>query len=112
MKPEMKTLAEIHAAQDSILATLDDVTLSNEERILLQKASGKLRDMESSIIHLVNEELINALTTDVSALKDLAAQITQAENHLAAISAKIENVSGKVGSLVSAFSTLLAAGLI
>ena len=112
MKPEMKTLAEIHAAQDVILATLDDVTLSNEERILMQKAGGKLRDIESSIIHLVNEELINALTADVSALKELTAQINMAEDHLAATRTKIENVSNKVGSLVSALSTLLAAGLI
>lgn len=112
MKPEMKTLAEIHAAQDVILTTLDDPSVSMQERILLQNASGKLRDIESSIIHLVNEELINALTVDVAALKELTAQINAAEDHLVAASTKIDNVSGKIGSLVSALATLLAAGLL
>lgn len=112
MKPEMKTLAEIHAAQDAILMSLDDNTLSIEQRVLLQKAGGKLRDMESSIIHLVNQELVDALTPDVSALKELTAQIKQCSDNLTAVSAKIENVADKVGSLVSALSTLLGAGLI
>jgi len=112
VKPEMKTLAEIHAAQDEILAALDDNTLSIEQRVLLQKAGGKLRDMESSIIHLVNQELVDALTPDVSALKNLTEQIKQCSDNLAAVSSKIENVANKIGSLVSAISTLLAAGLI
>lgn len=112
MKPEMKTLAEIHAAQDAILASLDDNTLSLEQRILLQSAGGKLRDMESSIIHLVNQELVDALTPDVSALKDLTVQLKQCSDNLAAVSTKIEKVADKIGSLVSAISTLLAAGLI
>lgn len=112
VKPEMKTLAEIHSAQDEILVTLDDTTLSVQERILLQRAGSKLRDMETSIIHLVNEELINALKDDLSALKELTEQIDHAKDELTKVSAKIEDVSGKIASLVSALSTLLAAGLI
>ena len=112
MKPEMKTLAEIHAAQDEILARLDDLELSIQERILLQTAANKLRDMETSIIHLVNEALINALTIDLSALKELTSQIDSAGKHLASVGARIENVAQKIGALVNAVSTLLAAGLI
>lgn len=112
MKPEMKTLAEIHAAQEIILTSLDDKSLSIEERILLQKAAGKLRDMELSIIHLVNQELVDALTPDVSTLKELTTQLNQCSDNLAAASTKIEKVAGKIGALVNALSTLLAAGLI
>jgi len=112
MKPEMKTLAEIHAAQHVILTSMDDNALSIEQRILLQKAAGKLRDMELSIIHLVNQELVNALAPDVSALKDLTAQLNQCSDNLAAVSVKIEKVADKIGALVNALSTLLSAGLI
>lgn len=112
MKPEMKTLAEIHAAQDVILTSLDDNSLSLEQRVMLQKAAGKLRDMELAIIHLVNQELVNALAPDVSALKDLTAQLRECSDHLAAVSTKLEKVADKVGALVNALSTLLAAGLI
>ncbi len=113
MLPETtKTLKEIHTAQKAILKALDNMALTHDERIVLQKTSGKLKDMESSLVKQLGKDLVEMLNSDAADLKELTKQIRESAEKLGSISKKIENVSAKVAALISLLSKLLNAGLL
>ncbi|MFA6923804.1 MAG: hypothetical protein WC223_06060 [Bacteroidales bacterium] len=106
------TLAQIHAAQDTIIDAMADPTLTPIQIKALQDASTKLRNMERSIVGLIGQNLINSLTTDSKALKNLAEKIDESAEQLSGVAAAVKNAATVVEDFIKIISTAGAAGLL
>ena len=109
---KIKTLEQVQDALDIIENAWADQNLNAHEKLELEKAAVKLRNLERSIIKKVEQDLIDCLTTDSKALKDLSNQIKQSSDKLAGIAAAIEKAANVVEAFISIVKAATAAGLI
>ena len=109
---KIKTLEQVSDALELVESARADQSLSREEKLELEKAAIRLRNMERSVIKLVQQELVSSLTADSKALKLLTEQIKASSEKLAGIAAALERASFVVDSFVKIITTAVAAGLI
>src|SRR5690349_6400719 len=97
---KIKTLEQLRDAFDAVETARAELGLSREEDNALELASVKLRQMERSVIKIVQLELVDSLTDDSKALKDLTVQIKQSSAKLTGIASIIEKAAGVVESFI------------
>ena len=109
---KIKTLDQLRDAFDAVETARARPGLSPEEDNALELASIKLRRMERSIIKMVQLELVDSLTADSTALKDLTVQIKQSSAKLSDVAAIIEKAAGVVESFVKIITAAATSGLL
>lgn len=109
---KIKTLEQVHDAIDIVENARAITGLTPDERLELETASVKLRNLERTIIRIKTNELVASLTLDSNALKDLAKQIKQSAEKLAGIATAIEKATGVVDAFINIVATAVSAGLI
>jgi hypothetical protein len=109
---KIKTLEQIHDAIDSVeeARALDGLTPA--QKLKLETASVKLRNLERTIIRAKTNELIALLTADANGLKDLSNEIKQSADKLAGVSAAIEKAVKIVEGFINIVASAVAAGLL
>ncbi len=109
---KIKTLEQLHDAIDIVENARAIPDLSPAERLEIEKASVKLRNLERSIIRIKSTELVSSLTSDAESLLELATEMKASVDKLAGISSAIEKAAGIVGAFVNIVKSAAAAGLI
>lgn len=112
MEIKIKTLEQIHAAQDIIITALANPNLTATEIKTLQDSSSKLRDMERNIVSLIGQALVDSLTSDSTDLKNLVEDIKQAGEKLATVANGVEKAAGVIEAFISIVTTAITAGII
>ena len=109
---KIKTLDQLRDAFDAVEEARAQQGLTPEEDSALELASIKLRRMERSIIKIVQLELVDSLTADSKALKDLTVQIKQSSAKLSGVAAIIETATGVVDSFIKIITAAASSGLL
>lgn len=109
---KIKTLEQVHDAIDIVENARAIAGLNSDEKLQLETASVKLRNLERTIIRIQTTDLIASLTTDTNALKDLAAKIKQSADKLDGVASAIEKAAGIVESFINIVASAIAAGLL
>lgn len=109
---KIKTLEQVQDALDIVENARADQNLSPDEKHELEKAAVKLRNLERSIIKKEQQNLVDSLTADTNALKDLADQIKQSSDKLSGVAAAIEKAANVIEAFISIVATAVASGLI
>jgi hypothetical protein len=112
MEIKIKTLEQIHAAQDIIINALANPNLTQAEIKTLQDSSSKLRDMERSIVSLIGQTLVDSLTSDSTDLKNLVEEIKKSADKLAGVASGIEKAAGVVESFINIVVIAISAGIV
>jgi len=107
-----QTLKQIDVVFETVESARAEEGLTTAEKRKLEQASVALRNAERSIIHKLEQELVDSLTADSKALKDLAEKIRQSSERLAAIAGAIEKAAQAVDALINIATSVMAAGLI
>ena len=89
-----------------------DQSLNPVESNALEIASLKLRNLERSIIAIVQLELVASLTADTQALKELTVQIKQASDKLSGVASVIEKAATVVESFIKVVTAAASSGWI
>jgi hypothetical protein len=109
---KIKTLEQVLDAFDIVENARAISGLTSDERIELEKASVKLRNLERTIIREETKELVALLTADANALKDLSNRIKQSAEKLSGVATAIEKVASVVDSLINIVASAVAAGFL
>ena len=109
---KITTLEQVHDAIDIVENARAIAGLMPPERMALEIAVVKLRNLERTIIRIKTKALISTLTTDADTLKDLASQMRQSAEKLAGVSHAIEKAAGAVEDFIKIAATVLATGLL
>ncbi|MEO5893741.1 MAG: hypothetical protein ABIQ31_26030 [Ferruginibacter sp.] len=109
---KIKTLEQVSDASELVENARADHSLTPTERLELEKVAVKLRNLERSIIKIVQQELVETLTADSAALKVLAEQIKKSSEKLSGIADTIEKASKVVDAFIKIVTTAAASGLI
>jgi hypothetical protein len=107
-----KTLEQVQESLEIVESARADQSLSPAEKNKLEIASVKLRNLERSLIKIIQMELVASLTADSKALKDLTVQIKQSSDRLSGVAATIEKAASVVESFIKIITTAAAAGLL
>jgi hypothetical protein len=109
---KIKTLEQVHDAIDIVENARAITGLNPAERLELETASVKLRNLERTIIRIKTNELVASLTSDANALKDLANEIKHSAEKLSGVASAIEKAAGVVEAFIKIVATAVAAGLL
>jgi hypothetical protein len=109
---KIKTLEQVHDAIDIVENARSITGLTPSERLELETASVKLRNLERTIIRIKTNELVASLTSDTDALKDLAKEIKQSAEKLTGVASAIEKAAGVVEAFIKIVASAVAAGLL
>jgi hypothetical protein len=109
---KIKTLEQVSDALELVEEARASHGLTDAEKLDLEKTAVKLRNVERSIIKIVQKELVSSLTADSKALKALAADIKAASDRLSVVAAAVEKAAAIVDSFVKIITTAVASGLI
>ncbi len=109
---KIKTLDQVLDAIDIVENARAISGLTSDERLELETASVKLRNLERTIIRIETKELVALLTADANALKDLSNKIKQSADKLSGVANAIEKAAGVVEAFINIVSKAIAAGLI
>jgi hypothetical protein len=110
MKTE--TLEQVNKAFEIVENARADKDLTDAERLDLQKASVKLKKLESTIIEQKSNELVASLTKDSKELSELADEIIKSASKLADVANAIKKAAGVVEVLASVTAKAVSSGLI
>ena len=109
---KIKTLTQVHDALEIVENARADQSLNSNEKFELEKAAVKLRNLERSIIKLVQLELVASLTADSTALKTLSNEIKKSSDKLSGVAVRIEKVAKVIEAFISIVTTAAAAELL
>ena len=109
---KFKTLAQVDAAIEIVEEARAVDNLSPSERLALETASAKLRNIERSIIRMVSNELVDSLTSDANALNDLANQKKQSAGKLERVANTIQKTASVVEAFITIVTTAASAGFL
>ena len=109
---KIKTLEQVFDAIDIVENARAIAGLAPSERLGLETASVKLRNIERNIIRIKTNELVALLTADVDTLKDLANQMKQSADKLAGVGHAIEKAAGVVEVFIKIVVATVGAGLV
>ena len=112
MNLTIKTLEQIHVALDEIEEARAEIFLTVAEKAKMEAAAVQLRNLERSIVKSQEIELVNALTDDSKALKQLVAEIKESADKLGKLSEVVEKASKGVEALIQILVTAAAAGIL
>lgn len=109
---KINTLEQVQDAMDIIENARAIAGLTQDEKLKLETASAKLRNLERTIIRIKTTELVATLTSDSDALKVLARQIKKSSEKLSGVADAIEKAACIVESFIKIITTAFAAGLL
>ena len=109
---KLKTLEQVHDAIDIVENERAKTGLTPSQRVDLETASVRLRNLERTIIRIKTNELVASLTSDAKALKDLASQIKQSAEKLDEVANAIEKAASIVEAFIKIFTTAVSAGFL
>jgi hypothetical protein len=109
---KIKTLDQVSDAMDAVEDARAIKGISAKDKDNLEKTSVALRNIERSIIKSVQDELIDTLKSDTTALKDLTDQIENSSNKLDKLAAMLEKTTTAVEGLINVITTAVGAGLL
>lgn len=109
---KINTLDQVSDALDAVEDARAATGLSDADRNALQTASLKLRDLERSIIKIKQNDLVDVLTTDCTALKALTEQINTSSKKLEAFATVLQKTTTIVDAFISVTGAAVKAGLI
>lgn len=109
---KIKTLEQVLEAMDIVENARSISGLTNDERFELERAAIQLRNIERSIIRVKTTELVDKLTSDSEALKELSERIKKSAEKLAGVAKAIEKAADIVESFINIASQAIKAGLI
>lgn len=109
---KIKTLEQVLEAMDIVEDARAMPGLTRDERIELEKAAIQLRNIERSIIRIKTTELVEKLTSDTEALKELSARINKSAGKLAGVAKAIEKAANIVESFINIAAQTIKSGLI
>jgi hypothetical protein len=108
---KINTLDQVSDALDAVEDARATKGLSAADKNNLETASLKLRDLERSIIKSVQDELVDTLTSDCTALKALTEQIDKSAKKLDALAGALEKATKAVDGLITVIIAAAGAGL-
>jgi hypothetical protein len=109
---KIKTLDQVSDALDVVETARADQGLSPASKLALQTAAVRLRNLERTIIKMVQQELVDSLTADAEALLELTDQINESSDKLAGVAAAIEKAATVVESFIKIITSVAASGLL
>ena len=109
---KITTLEQVQDALDIVENARAITGLNPDEKLKLEAASVKLRNLERTIIRIKTAELVASLTSDSDALKVLAGQIKQSSEKLSGVANAIEKAAKVVGTFIKIVATVFASGLL
>ena len=109
---KIKTLTQVDDALEIVENARADHSLSNAEKLKLEKAALKLRNLERTIIRSMQNELVDSLKADSEALDALADQIAASSEKLAGIADTVKKAAGVVESFIKIVTAVAATGLL
>jgi len=109
---KIKTLDQVSDAIDAVEDARAVKTLSAKDKLALEKTALLLRNIERSIIKSVQDELIDSLKTDASALDGLSNQIAASSKKLDAVAAALAKTTKAVEGFINVIVTAVGAGLL
>jgi hypothetical protein len=109
---KIKTLTQVDDALEIVEIARADSSLSRPEKLKLEKAALKLRNLERAIIRSMQNELVDSLKADSEALDALSDQIKGSSEKLAGVADTVKKAAGVVESFVKIITTVAASGLL
>ncbi len=105
-------LEQVNDALRAIEDARDDIHIPEQQKFYLETISVQLRNMERSIIRQKELELVDTLTSDSHALKEMARRLKDSAKKLEKIADAVEKVSKLVELLIKAVAGGISAGLL
>jgi hypothetical protein len=102
----VKTLEEVDAALEIVESARANAALTPAEKLELEKAAVKLRNLERAIIKLVEKDMVSSLSKDSLALKNLSAEIKASSQDLAGVAATIAKAASVVESFIKIITSV------
>ena len=109
---KIKTLEQVNDALDIVEEARADLDLQPAEKLLMERASIQLRNLERTIIKQKEQELVEGLKTDTKELAFVISEIKQSAQNLARIAEIIEKANKIAEEFINLVSKALAAGLV
>ncbi len=109
---KIKTLDQVHDALDVVEDARADLDLQPADKLLLEKASVQLRNLERTIIKQKEQELVEGLKTDCKDLTELIDQMKKSAESLAKIAGVIEKANKIVEDLINVVAKAVSVGLV
>jgi len=109
---KLQTLDQVSDAMDAVEAARAVKGLSDDDKDNLEQTAVSLRNMERSIIKLMQDELVEKLKSDSKDLADLTEKISKSSKKLDKLANILEKTSEAVGLLISAIAGGVSAGIL
>jgi len=109
---KLKTLDQVSDAMDAVENARAIKGLSQKDKDALEKTAVTLRNIERFIIKSIQDDLVESLKSDTTALKDLTAQIENSGKKLDKLAAILEKTTTAIDGLISVIVTAAGAGLL
>lgn len=109
---KIKTLEQVHDALDNVEEARAKNELTQNEKKNLESASVQLRNIERAIVRAKTDEMVNALTNDTKALKELAEKIKVSADKLKKTAEIIEKTAKITDAFITIATTAASSGLI
>ncbi|MEO5683759.1 MAG: hypothetical protein ABIQ88_14030 [Chitinophagaceae bacterium] len=107
-----KTLQQVRDAMEAVEVAGRKRGLSASDKIALQTVSLTLHNMERTITESIENKLVEDLTRDSNALKDLTEKILAASKKLEKLAGILETTAKVVDGFVKIVSVAFGAGLL
>ncbi|HYF32073.1 MAG TPA: hypothetical protein VD993_13210 [Chitinophagaceae bacterium] len=108
----INTLKIIRETLNEVQIKLNDDTLTNKERGMLEGTINRLLEMENIIIVDELQAMVDKLNSSNDELKALIAKMEESVQRLGEIAATIKRVSDIVGTLVDITTKAMSAGIL
>jgi hypothetical protein len=109
---KFKTLEQVRIALDAVEDQRADLTLTQDEKSMLEQASVSLRNIERSIIREKEQDMVGLLQTDAKSLEDLADKIKKSSEKFEVLATTLGKACQVVEGLIKIITTAIGVGLI